>query len=325
MTLSSGGVAGTLAIGGNLTVTGNSTWYARDSVSGGGKRCKAALFTLASGAEPGTTPARERHGRGHRGGRRYGYAQRQPELHQLHEQHVYRRNYRPQQHGDDEQCLAMPTLSGSSNYGGGTTIQAGNAAVGQQRRPGAGTGAVVNLGGLLDLNGFNAGVCALNGGGTIHNVAGVGASTLTFGNGVRTGTFSGTIQNSLPSGTVALVKTVAGMRFSAASTPTAAARPSPPRHAGHHQCQQPRTVERRAFDRPGHAGSIRGCRFDCNIALTAPSSTISVDLLQSYSNSGTISGNGGLTVSGQGLLVLSGSNNYSGGTHVTVGHAATRQ
>ena len=55
VTLSSGGVAGTLAIGGNLTVTGNSTWYAQNTVSGGAT-VQGGLFTLASGAVL-TTPA----------------------------------------------------------------------------------------------------------------------------------------------------------------------------------------------------------------------------------------------------------------------------
>ena len=47
VTLSSGGVAGTLAISGTLAVTGNSTWYAQDSVSGGGA-VQAGTFTLGS-------------------------------------------------------------------------------------------------------------------------------------------------------------------------------------------------------------------------------------------------------------------------------------
>ena len=49
VTLASGGVAGTLAIGGNLTVTGNSTWYAQDTVTGSAT-VQAGAFTLASGA-----------------------------------------------------------------------------------------------------------------------------------------------------------------------------------------------------------------------------------------------------------------------------------
>ena len=49
VTMSSGGVAGTLTIGGSLAVTGNSTWYAQDTVSGGGA-VQAGTFTLASGA-----------------------------------------------------------------------------------------------------------------------------------------------------------------------------------------------------------------------------------------------------------------------------------
>ncbi len=217
-------------------------------------------------------------------------------------------------------ALAMLTLSGSSNYGGGTTIQAGTLQLGSNAALGAGTGSlVVNLGGLLDLNGFSAGVGALNGGGTIDNVAGVGASTLTFGNGGANGTFSGTIQNSSPTGTVALVKTGAGAQilsgvnaYSGGTTLSAGTlaitNASSLGLSSGGLSIGPATLE--------VSGVVASTR---NIALTAPSSTISVDLLQSYSNSGTISGNGGLTVSGQGLLVLSGSNNYSGGTHVTAG------
>ena len=70
-----------------------------------------------------------------------------------------------------------------------------NAALGQQR--GALT---VNSGGLLDLNGYSASVGAFNGAGTVNNVAGVGTSVLTFGNGNANGSFSGTIQNTSASG-----------------------------------------------------------------------------------------------------------------------------
>ena len=42
-------MAGTLAIGGSLAVTGNSTWYAQNTVSGGGA-VQGGTFTLASGA-----------------------------------------------------------------------------------------------------------------------------------------------------------------------------------------------------------------------------------------------------------------------------------
>ncbi len=56
-----------------------------------------------------------------------------------------------------------------------------------------------------------------------------------------------------------------------------------------------------------------------NINLTDPGATISVDATQSFYNSGTVSGNGVLTKAGPGLLNLSGSNNYTGGTTIVAG------
>jgi len=56
-----------------------------------------------------------------------------------------------------------------------------------------------------------------------------------------------------------------------------------------------------------------------NVSLTDRGSTIQVDPSFTYGNSGTLSGARGLTLSGGGLLVLSGSNSYSGGTFVDAG------
>ena len=88
----------------------------------------------------------------------------------------------------------------------------------------SGTGAstlTVGSGGLLDMNGFNAGVGALNGSGTVNNVAGYGTSVLTLGNGNASGSFSGTIQNSTPNGGLAVVKIGSGTQYlSLASTYT---------------------------------------------------------------------------------------------------------
>ena len=56
-----------------------------------------------------------------------------------------------------------------------------------------------------------------------------------------------------------------------------------------------------------------------NVALTSPLATISVDASQSYSNSGTISGSGGLSLTGQGLAVLAGSNTFTGNVAISGG------
>ena len=56
-----------------------------------------------------------------------------------------------------------------------------------------------------------------------------------------------------------------------------------------------------------------------NIYLTDPSATIQVDPSFTYSNSGTLSGTGGLSLTGPGTLILCGSNSYTGGTFVDAG------
>ncbi len=56
-----------------------------------------------------------------------------------------------------------------------------------------------------------------------------------------------------------------------------------------------------------------------NISLSSSAAAISVDATQSYTNSGIVSGNGGLSLTGQGLVTLSGINTYTGGTKITAG------
>ena len=59
-----------------------------------------------------------------------------------------------------------------------------------------------------------------------------------------------------------------------------------------------------------------------SITLTDPAAAIQVATSFTYSNSGTISGSGGLTVNGGGLLGLNGANNYGGGTTLAAGTLA---
>jgi filamentous hemagglutinin family protein len=62
----------------------------------------------------------------------------------------------------------------------------------------------VASGATLDLNGFSDAINGLSGAGTVDNVAGGGASTLTVGNNDATSSFSGVLKNT--SGTLALTK-----------------------------------------------------------------------------------------------------------------------
>ena len=129
MTLSSGGVAGTLAIGGNLTVTGNSTWFAQNTGERGAT-CKAACSRWPAAARQPYHTYAERDGRGHRGGRRHRHAQRQPELHEFHQQHVCSGTITGA--GSTltmkNNALASLTLTGTDTYGGQTTVEAGSLA-----------------------------------------------------------------------------------------------------------------------------------------------------------------------------------------------------
>ena len=92
-------------------------------------------------------------------------------------------------------------LSGANTYSGGTHIVAGVLQLGGNSAMNNAGALTINSGGLLDLNGNNAGVGALNGSGTIDNVAGQQPSLLTLGLGNNGGSFSGTIQNTRPTAT----------------------------------------------------------------------------------------------------------------------------
>ena len=109
------------------------------------------------------------------------------------------------------------TLSGTNSYGGANTISAGTLQLGSSTALGGTTGALTDNG-TLDLNGFNAGVGALSGSGTITSSA-AGNLTLTLGNTTST-TFSGIIQNGSAT-SLALVKNGTGTQtiYNSSSNP----------------------------------------------------------------------------------------------------------
>jgi autotransporter-associated beta strand protein len=100
-------------------------------------------------------------------------------------------------------------LSNANNtYSGGTIISAGILQLGLDNAiPGNTIGGDVTANGILDLNGHNATINALNGSGVVDTMSG-GTPTLTIGANGDNGTFSGTIQNS--GGTLSLAKIGAG-------------------------------------------------------------------------------------------------------------------
>ena len=99
-------------------------------------------------------------------------------------------------------------LSAADTYTGGTTISGGTLQLGNAAALGSTSGAATVSGGVLDLHGYSLGVGALSGAGTINNLSGAGTYTLTVGNGNASSVFSGTIQDT--SGTISLAKTGTG-------------------------------------------------------------------------------------------------------------------
>ena len=96
----------------------------------------------------------------------------------------------------------------NNNYSGGTIISAGTLRMGVVNAlPGNTVGGNVTVTGTLDLNGNNTAINGLNGAGTVDNTA-AGAATLTVGANGNSGSFTGTLQNS--AGSLSLAKVGAG-------------------------------------------------------------------------------------------------------------------
>ena len=96
-------------------------------------------------------------------------------------------------------------LNTANTYSGGTTVSNGTIKIGiADAIPSTGLGDVTNLSpSVIDLNGFNDTIGALNGNGTV-DVTGGGSSVLSVGNNDNNGTFSGILQNT--AGTLGLTK-----------------------------------------------------------------------------------------------------------------------
>ncbi len=187
-------------------------------------------------------------------------------------------------------------LTGSSNYTGGTVVNGGVLQLANSAA--LGMGSLTVTGGLVDLNGFSATVGALSGSGTIDDVAGGGAIVLTIGNSGLSGTFSGTIQNS--SGTLSLVKTGSGTQvLSGANTYTGGTTIS----AG--------TLLLQLSISSTSNGVVLGNVLD-NATLA-----FNNNAPQAFSN--VVSGSGGLTKAGAGVLSLLAANTYIGPTTITAG------
>jgi T5SS/PEP-CTERM-associated repeat protein/autotransporter-associated beta strand protein len=101
------------------------------------------------------------------------------------------------------------TLSGASNYTGGTTISAGTLQLGNALALGGAAGSLAVSGGTLDLHGFSPTLGALSGGsGALITTLLPGTATLAESNALAT-TYAGELNNG--SGVLALVKSGTGI------------------------------------------------------------------------------------------------------------------
>ena len=200
-------------------------------------------------------------------------------------------------------------FSGSDTYSGPTTIAGGTLQLGNATALQNST--VVLSGGVLNLNGYNATLGGLSGSGNLS----VAGGTLAVGNNGASTTYSGVLgggalqkigsgwlllagSNTYTGGTLLNTETLAVTNAGNLGAPSGPFAVS----------IGPATLE--------VAGNVTSGQ---NIYLTDPAATIQVDPSFTYSNSGVLSGNGGLSKTGGGTLTLTGLSNYAGTTWVHAG------
>jgi len=211
--------------------------------------------------------------------------------------------------------LGTLTLAGSSTYTGATNVNVGTLQAGATNAFSPFTAFTVASGATLDLNSFNQTIGSLAGAGSVT----LGSATLTTGNDNTSTTFSGTI-----SGAGGLSKIGTGtLTLSGPSTYTGATHVNVGTlQAGATNAFSPfsaftvasgATLDLASFNQT--IGSLAGAG---SVTLGSATLTTGNDNT-STTFSGTISGTGGLTKIGSGLLMLTGTSSYSGATAVNAG------
>ena len=185
-----------------------------------------------------------------------------------------------------------------------------------------GTGPLTVSAGTLDLGGNNQAVTNLNGAAGTITSSGTGAVTLTVSPSAPSA-FGGVLQNG--AGTLSLAMngpsllTLSGINTYSGGTVLSGGTLDVTNAASLGASSGRLTIGPATLEVSGVVASAR------NITLSSSAAAISVDATQSYSNSGIISGNGGLSLTGQGLVALSGINTYTGGTTISAGTLAGRR
>jgi fibronectin-binding autotransporter adhesin len=208
-------------------------------------------------------------------------------------------------------------LSGTNTYTGGTTVNAGILRAGSAQAFGTGL-MTVNAGAVLDLAGFANTAAGLSGGGSLL----LGAATLTVnGNGNFTGTIGGTGGFSLAAGTQTLGG--CGNTYSGATTLTGnsilnvgcLANGLQPSDIG----QSSNASTNLVFNNGAlnYTGGI--VTTDRGFTLQGGTGAIGVaNAAATLTFSGKVTGAGMLRKDGPGTLILSGTNDYTGGTATSI-------
>ena len=224
--------------------------------------------------------------------------------------------------------LGTSTLSGTNTYSGVTTVSAGTLQAGSTTALSAASGFTVNS--TLNLNGFSNSIGSLAGTGTVTN-SGAAATLSVEGDNLST-TFSGTLQNG--PGAFALTKTGTGTltlsgvnTYSGATTASAGTL-----QAGSTTGLSPNSdfIVNSILDLNGYSnaiGSLAGIGTITNNRALAATLTAGSDNNPSTTFSGVLQ-NGlstlGLSKSGTGTLILTGTSTYSGLTDVQAGLLSVR-
>ena len=221
------------------------------------------------------------------------------------------------------------TLSASNHYSGGTVVNAGTVQLGNTFALGSTTGNLTVNGGTVNLAGFSPTIGALSGSaGGVITTSGAGTTTLTTDSSSGT-TYAGLLSNG--SGHLALVTDGTGTLILSASNTYGAGTTI---DAGTLQLGNTfalgsttgsLTVNGGTLNLDGYSptvGALSGSGAGIVINTAAGTATLTANSNTNSTYAGEINNNGGaiaLVKSGTGMLTLSGSSTYNGGTTVNAG------
>jgi autotransporter-associated beta strand protein len=212
-------------------------------------------------------------------------------------------------------------FTGANTYNGGTTVSGGTLQLGNNSALGTG-GLTVSSGALVDINGFSPSIGALNGNGLIDNATASGTPTLTIGNGSTNGTFSGTIRNT--TGIVTLVKAGASIQvLNGTNTYTGGTNLNGGELNFNSASALPYTISPPNINFGGGALQwATGNTLDVSNGIAPIPGGVSAGIDTNGNNltfGTSLSGSGGLTKLGAGVLTLTQTNGYPGATNITGG------